>query len=87
MSKNTSMTSALPAHLNPADLEELRGVKVEPKEYNLTKAVLGVLHYTHSTLHLHQLVTAPLAYFVYVDDVNYHSQTLELLFPNSLITD
>lgn len=40
------MTSALPAHFNQEDIKELRVVKIEPAEVNLTKAVLGILHYS-----------------------------------------
>lgn len=90
VTRNDSMTSALPAHFNQEDIKELRVVKIEPAEVNLTKAVLGILHYSSESGGspvLGQLVQAPLAYYAYVDEVNMDKQTVDILIPNSLVSD
>jgi hypothetical protein len=41
------MTSALPAHMNQSDLEELNVIKVEIDDIN-PKTIIGVLNYKHN---------------------------------------
>jgi len=44
ITRNTSMTSALPAHVNQQDIDQLSTFKIDPNEFNLNKTILGILH-------------------------------------------